>query len=145
RDVPALLKLADIYVHYSKLENCPVILLEAARAGLPIAAIPNGGVIEIGEKLRALVRLHESDINASLDALRPLLGDARREGEAPAEPLSRNPARQEPRSPKDAREFRQSLGTQARRGFEAHFTREAMVEQYLEALKLRNELAEVTR
>src|SRR5439155_7865836 len=96
RDVPALLKLADIYVHYSKLENCPVILLEAARAGLPIAAIPNGGVGEIGQQISGLVRLHESDPSQSLLALRPLLTD---------------PA------------LRQSLGFQSRRAFEATFTR----------------------
>jgi glycosyltransferase involved in cell wall biosynthesis len=52
RDVPELLPLADIYVHASLLENCPIVLLEAARAGLPIAAVPAGGVPELLEVLR---------------------------------------------------------------------------------------------
>jgi glycosyltransferase involved in cell wall biosynthesis len=108
-DVPALLKLADVYVHYSKLENCPVILLEAARAGLPIAAIPAGGVGEIGAQLGGIVHLHERDANASLTALRPLLSDST---------------------------LRQSLGVSARRGFDERFTRDAMVQQYLDELEL---------
>lgn len=108
-DVPALLKLADVYVHYSKLENCPVILLEAARAGLPIAAIPAGGVGEIGAQLGGIVHLHERDTSVSLAALSPLLMD---------------PA------------LRQSLGASARRGFESRFTRDAMVQQYLDELEL---------
>jgi glycosyltransferase involved in cell wall biosynthesis len=115
-DVPALLKLADIYVHYSKLENCPVILLEAARAALPIAAIPAGGVGEIGAQLGAIVHLHERDANASLSALRPLLTDPT---------------------------LRESLGVAARRGFENRFTRDAMVQQYIDELELTR--AEVSR
>ena len=114
-DVPALLKLADIYVHYSKLENCPVILLEAARAGLPIAAIPTGGVAEIGEKLGAIVHLSEVNPTASAAAMENLLA-TRPPGNPPA---------------------------QARRGFEQHFTRDAMVGQYLERLDLKP--AEVAR
>jgi glycosyltransferase involved in cell wall biosynthesis len=51
KDVAALLPLADIYVHASLLENCPIVLLEAARASLPIAAAPAGGVPELLEKL----------------------------------------------------------------------------------------------
>ena len=51
KDVAALLPLADIYVHASLLENCPIVLLEAARACLPIAAAPAGGVPELLEKL----------------------------------------------------------------------------------------------
>jgi len=47
RDVPDLLPLADLYVHASLLENCPIVLLEAARAGLPVAAVPAGGVPEL--------------------------------------------------------------------------------------------------
>lgn len=47
RDVAHLLPLADLYVHASLLENCPIVLLEAARAGLPVAAVPAGGVPEL--------------------------------------------------------------------------------------------------
>jgi glycosyltransferase involved in cell wall biosynthesis len=132
-DVPALLNLADIYVHYSKLENCPVILLEAARAGVPIAAIPNGGVGEIGEKLGGIIELRESDVNASLDALRPLTRscDARVASSG-----------HEPQATQ-ASQLRRKLGGRARAGFESHFTREAMIAQYLDALNLTP--AEVSR
>ncbi len=117
-DVPALLKLADIYVHYSKLENCPVILLEAARAGLPIAAIPAGGVAEVGERLGGIAALDESDLDASIESLRPML---------------------------DSPSLRRSGGTQVRRGFEENFTREAMVKQYIKTLDLRRSLVEASR
>ena len=72
-DVPALLGQADIYVHYSKLENCPIILLECARAGLPSAAIYAGGISELGEQLGSITPLDENDLNASVAALKPLL------------------------------------------------------------------------
>ena len=117
-DVPALLKLADIYVHYSKLENCPVILLEAARAGLPIAAIPAGGVAEVGESLGGIAALDENDLDASIESLRPML---------------------------DSPSLRRSGGTQVRRGFEENFTREAMVKQYIKTLDLRRSLVEASR
>jgi len=51
RDVAHLLPLADLYVHASLLENCPIVLLEAARAGLPVAAVPAGGVPELLDAL----------------------------------------------------------------------------------------------
>jgi glycosyltransferase involved in cell wall biosynthesis len=108
-DVPVLLKISDMYVHYSKLENCPVVLLEAARAKLPIAAIPVGGVEEIGEKLGGIVRLNENDTQESARMIETLLND--------------------PQS-------RQAHGSQMHAGFEQHFTRDAMVQEYLDALGL---------
>jgi glycosyltransferase involved in cell wall biosynthesis len=50
-DVARILPVSDIYVHASLLENCPIVMLEAARAGLPVAAIPAGGVPELLEAL----------------------------------------------------------------------------------------------
>lgn len=44
RPASSLLPLADIYVHYAKVENLPLSVLEAARAGLPLACTPAGGV-----------------------------------------------------------------------------------------------------
>ncbi len=108
-DVPALLKISDMYVHYSKLENCPVVLLEAARAKLPIAAIPVGGVGEIGEKLGGIVYLNENDPQESARMIETLLNDP---------------------------ESRRAIGIQMRAGFEQHFTRDAMVREYLDALGL---------
>jgi glycosyltransferase involved in cell wall biosynthesis len=107
-DVAALLGAADVYVHYSSLENCPVVLLEAARAGLPVAAIPAGGVPELLDSLGGIpLDLH--DLNRSLESLRPLLLDAN---------------------------ARRALGDAARKSFDRSFTREAMVNAYLAALGL---------
>lgn len=110
-DVPTLLRLADIYVHYSKLENCPIVLLECARAGLPSAAIHAGGIAELGEQLGSITPLNENDLNASMSALRPLL---------------------------DYAPYRQERGQRARTAFEANFTQEAMIRDYLDALGLSN-------
>lgn len=109
RDVPALLQLADVYIHYSKLENCPVAILEAARAGLPSAAIPAGGIPELANQLGSIVALDPDDLSNSLAALRPLLND-------PAE--------------------RAELGRRGSDRFQRHFTREAMAGAYLRALGL---------
>ena len=76
KDVAALLPLADMYVHASLLENCPIVLLEAARASLPIAAAPAGGVPELLEKLSGTA-LDLTDAR-SLDSLLAS-ADARRE------------------------------------------------------------------
>ena len=109
-DVSALLPLADLYIHYAKKENCPVALIEAARAGLPIAAIPTGGTGELLEQLGPTIPLSETDANASLNLLRPILSDAA---------------------------ARRDAGTQTRQRFEQRFSREAMVAAYVEALALR--------
>jgi glycosyltransferase involved in cell wall biosynthesis len=77
QDVPELLPLADIYVHASLLENCPIVLLEAARAGLPVAAVPAGGVPELLDVLGGTALDLENP--ASLTAL---LESAERRAEA---------------------------------------------------------------
>jgi glycosyltransferase involved in cell wall biosynthesis len=71
RDVADLLPLADLYVHASLLENCPMVILEAARAGLPIAAVPAGGVPELLKALGGTAL--NLDDESSLD---PLLASA---------------------------------------------------------------------
>ena len=68
-DVPALLPLADVYVHAALAENCPVAVIEAARAGLPWAAVPAAGMVELQRHLGGCV---------PLDELAPLLADADR-------------------------------------------------------------------
>lgn len=77
RDVPALLPLADVYVHASLLENCPIVLLEAARAGLALAAVPAGGVAELLEVLAGT----PLDLQRP-DSLAPLLASAERRAAA---------------------------------------------------------------
>jgi glycosyltransferase involved in cell wall biosynthesis len=68
-DVAALLPLADVYVHAALAENCPVSVIEAARAGLPWAAVPAAGMVELQRHLGGCVSLDGPD------ALRPLLAD----------------------------------------------------------------------
>jgi glycosyltransferase involved in cell wall biosynthesis len=108
RDVPALLPVADLYVHYSSLENCPVVLIEAARAGLPIAAVPSGGVPELLEALGGQP-IDSSSPQTASQSFVPLLSNAN---------------------------LRRQIGQATRQAFHATFTREAMVAAYLKALNL---------
>jgi glycosyltransferase involved in cell wall biosynthesis len=71
-DVPALLPLADVYVHAALAENCPVAVIEAARAGLPWAAVPAAGIVELQRALGGCV---------TLDQLPALLDDPARRAE----------------------------------------------------------------
>ena len=107
RDVPALLASADLYLHYSMLENCPVVLIEAARASLPLAAVPAGGVPELLEALGGFP-IDATSAAISLDTLRPLLGNAA---------------------------VRRDAGKASRAAFERAFTRKAMAAAYLEAMQ----------
>jgi glycosyltransferase involved in cell wall biosynthesis len=107
RDVPALLPLADLYIHYAALENCPLALIEAARAGLAFAAVPAGGVPELQQALACKYELQPHDLRASMDNLRPLL---------------------------DNTELRKAAGAQAQQKFKATFTRDAMTQAYINAL-----------
>ena len=107
-DVPALLAIADLCIHYARLENCPVVLLEAARVGLPAAAVPAGGAAEILGALGAGVLLDPDDLDKSARTLAPLLTD---------------PA------------LRREMGERARAGFFERFTQQAMVREYLAALQ----------
>jgi glycosyltransferase involved in cell wall biosynthesis len=107
RDVPSLLPLADLYIHYAALENCPLALIEAARAGLAFAAVPAGGVPELQQALDCQYELQPHDLRASMDNLRPLLDNA---------------------------EFRKAAGARAQRQFKQTFTRDAMTQAYIEAL-----------
>jgi glycosyltransferase involved in cell wall biosynthesis len=106
-DVPALLALSDLYIHYAKLENCPVALLEAARAGVASATLPAGGAAEILAALGAGVLLN-TDLEKCAQSLLPLLNDAA---------------------------ARQEMGRRAREGFLERFTQDAMVRQYLGQLQ----------
>lgn len=107
RDVPAILPLCDLYVHNASLENCPLALIEAARAGLPFAAIPAGGVPELQNALDCRIELVSNDLKRSLENLRPLLNDASQ---------------------------RREQGKRAKERFVATFTRKAMTQAYIEAL-----------
>jgi glycosyltransferase involved in cell wall biosynthesis len=107
-DVPGLLQTADLYVHYAAAENCPMVLLEASRAGLPWAGRPSGGVGELARALHGTA-LSPDSIEQSVDILRPLLAD---------------------------KSLRQSVGQQTRECFLSGFTRQAMTDAYIRALGL---------
>jgi glycosyltransferase involved in cell wall biosynthesis len=103
-----LLQTADLYVHYAAAENCPMVLLEASRAGLPWAGRPSGGVGELARALHGTA-LSPDSIEQSVDILRPLLAD---------------------------KSLRQSVGQQTRECFLSGFTRQAMTDAYIRALGL---------
>ena len=109
RDVASLLPLADLYVHYASLENCPLVLLEAARAGLAVAAVPTGGVPELQAALDCKFDIIPADTRESLNRLRPLLEDAN---------------------------FRRAAGKRAAEAFRKTFSRDAMTQAYLRALTM---------
>lgn len=105
-DVPSALESADIYVHFATIESFGLVLLEAARAGLPIAAVPAGGAAEVLARLEG-VRLDGNDAEQCWRALQPLLEDAA---------------------------MRQEMGRRARRNFEQFFTLERMIDGYLHGI-----------
>jgi len=107
RNGASFLELADVYVHYAHVENLPLSLLEAARAGKPIAAPATGGMGELLAALRGTVSVDPDDLAQSLRALRPLIQD---------------PA------------ARAELGAQARDAFLRSFTADAMIRAYRDHL-----------
>jgi glycosyltransferase involved in cell wall biosynthesis len=106
-DVAAILPLADLYVHYATLENCPLALIESARAGLPFAAVPTGGVPELQAAFGCRYELSPHDHRRSIESIRPLLDNAA---------------------------TRRIAGDRARSNFQAAFTRDAMTRRYLDVL-----------
>ena len=107
RDVSSLLPLADLYVHYANLENCPLVLIEAARAALPIAAVPTGGVPELLDALDCKFEINPADGRGTLERLRPLLQDAA---------------------------TRKDTGMRAQEAYRRTFTAAAMTRAYIDAL-----------
>lgn len=107
-DVPALLHAADMYVHHAAAENCPMVLLEASRAGLPWAGRPSGGVGELARALHGTA-LSANSVDESASILRPLITDA---------------------------SLRRSIGLRSREAFLSGFTRQAMTDAYIQALGL---------
>lgn len=76
RDVPALMAAADLFVLPSRWEGCPMVILEAMAAGLPIVATAVGGVPElIRDGQEGLLVPPENPV-ALAEALQGLLGDS---------------------------------------------------------------------
>lgn len=46
-DVPRLLNALDVFLHPTRLDPCPLAILEAAAAGLPVVAYAEGGASEL--------------------------------------------------------------------------------------------------
>ncbi|HEX8520633.1 MAG TPA: glycosyltransferase family 4 protein [Tepidisphaeraceae bacterium] len=111
-DVAELLALSDLYLHYAKLENCPVVLLECARAGLAFAAVAAGGIPELQRETGVDLALDPNDLDRSMAVLSPVLTD---------------------------QAHRLALGRKARAAFLSKFTTEAMAKAYLNALGLSSE------
>jgi glycosyltransferase involved in cell wall biosynthesis len=107
RDVPAILGLTDLYVHYATLENCPLSIIESARAGVPFAAVPTGGVPELQAAFDCRFELSPHDHRGSIEAIRGLLESAA---------------------------DRRAAGQRARERFNATFTRDAMTRRYIDVL-----------
>lgn len=112
-DVSELLALSDLYLHYAKLENCPVVLLECARAGLAFAAVSAGGIPELQREMGVGLSLDPENLDRSLATLEPILGYA-------AE--------------------RNVLGRRARTAFAEKFTTDAMARAYVKAIGLSPEM-----
>lgn len=70
RDVPALLQGCDVLLNASRFnEGCPLVLLEAMRAGVPIVAARVGGIPEIVEEGRTAFLVPKEDPAAMAAAL----------------------------------------------------------------------------
>ncbi len=84
-DVPCLLASFDIFAHPSRRDPCPLALLEASAAGLPVVAYAEGGACEIvAEGVTGLLAA-PGDVGGLAERFGQLLADlarARRMGEA---------------------------------------------------------------
>jgi glycosyltransferase involved in cell wall biosynthesis len=74
-DPAALLAMADLYVLTSDAENCPLSLLEAMAAGLPVVATAVGGVPEVVRDGVDGLLCPAGDVGAMTGALGRLAGE----------------------------------------------------------------------
>jgi glycosyltransferase involved in cell wall biosynthesis len=74
-DVRPLLAKADVLVLPSAAENCPLVVLQAMAAGLPVVASGVGGVPELVADGETGLLVPPGDAEALADALRNLLRD----------------------------------------------------------------------
>lgn len=75
RDLPELLREADLFVLSSRIEGLPGVLLEAAASGLPIVATDVGSVSDIVIEGRSGLMVSAGDPEALAEALLALLND----------------------------------------------------------------------
>jgi glycosyltransferase involved in cell wall biosynthesis len=85
KDVDQILALADVFIHPSLQDSCPLAVLEASAAGKPVVAYADGGIPEIVAGGETGLLVPTGDRGALADALLRLLADpalARRMGTA---------------------------------------------------------------
>lgn len=75
-EVASILRGAVAFVLPSRSENCPLAILEAMQAGLPIVATWVGGVPELVRDGKEALLVPAGDPRALAEALRRVLGDA---------------------------------------------------------------------
>jgi glycosyltransferase involved in cell wall biosynthesis len=93
RDIPALLKTADLFVFPSRTEGLPNALLEAMAAGLPIVATGVPGCRDLIRDEETGLLVPYGDTRPLAAAMKKLLADgelASRLGRAAAEEVTRN-------------------------------------------------------
>ncbi len=76
-DIPRLLNSFDVFVHPSYDDPCPLAVLEAAAAGLPVVAFHSGGIPEIIPDGEAGLLAPPGDTAALAEAMHALLRDHR--------------------------------------------------------------------
>ncbi|HTA43050.1 MAG TPA: glycosyltransferase family 4 protein [Bryobacteraceae bacterium] len=77
-DVPRLLCHADVFVLASKLDNLPISILEAMRAGLPVIASDVGGISELVTNGETGLLVPPFSVAPMAGALAELLSDKRK-------------------------------------------------------------------
>ena len=77
-DVASLLCQADIFVLASKLDNLPISILEAMRAGLPVIASDVGGISELITNGETGLLVPPFSVAPMANAMTELLGDKRK-------------------------------------------------------------------
>ncbi|MBS0379253.1 MAG: glycosyltransferase family 4 protein [Proteobacteria bacterium] len=78
RDIPALMRAADVFVFPSRYEACSLVLLEAAASGLPLVVGRHTGGAELLTPDAAMLLEDPEDAQALRQALNQLLRDPRR-------------------------------------------------------------------
>jgi glycosyltransferase involved in cell wall biosynthesis len=83
-DIPDLLAAADLFVLPSRWEGCPMVLLEAMAAGVPVVATRVGGVPEIVDHDRSGLLVPPEDPEALAAAIETILSSPDRAQEIAA-------------------------------------------------------------
>lgn len=92
-DVPRILAALDIFCHPSRQDPCPLAVLEASSAGLPVIAYAEGGTVEVVVDGETGILALPGDVPALARAMGALMEDptlARRMGAAGRERIARD-------------------------------------------------------